>query len=175
MCCTFAHSSVSPLQKRKTGAAEWGKYGLITETDIFSKGQEFHTWLLEERKINPENLTKEQSKKEFARFIEDFNTATLPHEKFYNMDAYEKRMDAMRSGQTLTLPDDGYDPNADMRALAGARKKKASEAPSYLSRDQLEELRKVQNERVQAGKMKLLGMDIKPSFGVRMEEAEDEE
>lgn len=142
--------------------------------DIFSKGQEFHTWLLEERKINPETLSKEQSKKEFARFVEDFNTATLPHDKFYNMDAYERRMAAMRSGETLTLPDDGYDPNADMRALTGARKKKAAEAESYLSRDQLQELRKVQNERVQAGKMKLLGMDIKPSFGVRMEE-EDEE
>ena len=82
------------------------------------------------------------------------------------MDAYEKRMDAMRSGQTLTLPDDGYDPNADMRALAGARKKKASEAPSYLSRDQLEELRKVQNERVQVrGKCSTaleLGSNVNP-------------
>ena len=87
--------------------------------------------------------------KYFPSYLYLIPAATLPHEKFYNMDAYEKRMDAMRSGQTLTLPDDGYDPNADMRALAGARKKKASEAPSYLSRDQLEELRKVQNERVQ--------------------------
>jgi hypothetical protein len=41
---------------------------------IFTKGQEFHTWLVEERKINPETITKDANKKEFARFMEDYNT-----------------------------------------------------------------------------------------------------
>lgn len=43
-------------------------------TSIFNKSQEFHTWLVEERKINPETVNKDQSKKEFAKFVEDFNT-----------------------------------------------------------------------------------------------------
>ena len=41
---------------------------------IFTKNQEFYTWLVEERKINPETVSKEQQKKEFSRFVEDYNT-----------------------------------------------------------------------------------------------------
>jgi hypothetical protein len=67
------------------------------------------------------------------------------------MEAYERRMTAMRTGEFVPPPDDAYDPEADMRALAAGRKKKEkeSERESYLSREQLMELRKVQNERVE--------------------------
>jgi hypothetical protein len=41
---------------------------------MFTKRSEFHAWLVEERKINPETLSKDQERKEFAHFIEDFNT-----------------------------------------------------------------------------------------------------
>ncbi|KAK0494985.1 hypothetical protein EDD18DRAFT_1255699 [Armillaria luteobubalina] len=174
-------------KKKKAGAVpQWGKYGIISEIEyglsaprrsiicspklsIFSKGPEFHTWLVEERKINPETISKDQSKKEFARFVEDFNTATLPHEKYYNMEAYERRMSALRSGEFVPPSDDTYDPQADMKAISGAHKKKLVEHESYMSREQLMELRKVQNERIEAGKMKLLGMDIKTNMGVRMD------
>ena len=43
---------------------------------MYNKEQEFRAWLVEERKINPETITKEQTKKEFARFVEDYNTGT---------------------------------------------------------------------------------------------------
>jgi hypothetical protein len=46
----------------------------LTPSSIFNKGAEFHAWLVEERKINPEILSKDQEKKEFARFTEDYNT-----------------------------------------------------------------------------------------------------
>jgi hypothetical protein len=48
-----------------------------TVDSIYLKSQEFHTWLVEERKINPETISKEVNKKEFARFVEDFNTGVL--------------------------------------------------------------------------------------------------
>ena len=41
---------------------------------MYNKEQEFRAWLVEERKINPETTSKEQTKKEFARFVEDYNT-----------------------------------------------------------------------------------------------------
>ena len=41
---------------------------------MYNKEQEFRAWLVEERKINPETVSKEQTKKEFARFVEDYNT-----------------------------------------------------------------------------------------------------
>jgi len=156
-------------KKKSSGALQWGKYGIISEVDIFVKGPEFSTWLVEERKINPETISKDQKKKEFARYVEDFNTATLPHEKYYHMEAYERRMSALRQGDFVPPPDDAYDPQADMKAIIGAHKKKPVEHESYLSKEQLLELRKVQNERIEAGKMKLLGMDIKQNMGVRMD------
>ena len=58
-------------------------------------------------------------------------------------------MAALRSGEFVPPPDDGYDPEADMRALRGAHKRKAKDAETYMSREQLMELRKVQSERIQ--------------------------
>ncbi|GJE97548.1 hypothetical protein PsYK624_137690 [Phanerochaete sordida] len=150
--------------------AQWGKHGIISETDLYNKEAEFRSWLVEERVINPETISKEQTKKEFARFVEDYNTATLPHDKFYDIASYEMRMAALRAGEYLPPTDDGYDPNADMRALQSAHKRKPKESSeSFMTREQLMELRKVQAERVEAGKMKLLGMDIKQNMGVRMD------
>ncbi|KAI0350619.1 hypothetical protein OH77DRAFT_1412775 [Trametes cingulata] len=136
---------------------------------LYNKEQEFRAWLVEERKINPETISKEQTKKEFARFVEDYNTATLPHEKFYHMEEYERRMAAMRAGEYIPPADDSYDPTADLRAHQSTHKRRPAEKETYMSREQLMELRKVQNERIQAGKMKLLGMDIKQNMGVRMD------
>ncbi|KAI9067487.1 hypothetical protein FKP32DRAFT_1563576, partial [Trametes sanguinea] len=136
---------------------------------LYNKEQEFRAWLVEERKINPETISKEQTKKEFAQFVEDYNTATLPHEKFYHMEEYERRMAALRAGEYLPPTDDSYDPMADMRELQSTHKRRAVERETYMSKEQLMELRKVQNERIQAGRMKLLGMDIKQTMGVRMD------
>jgi len=78
--------------------SQWGKYGIISESEcvqflyrcqetvsltshcsIFSKEAEFRAWLVEERKMNPERMSKDQNKKEFARFVEDYNTGALSH------------------------------------------------------------------------------------------------
>lgn len=98
-------------------------------------------------------------------------------------------MSALRQGEYVPPANDSYDPRADMKALTTAHKKKPVEHESYLSKEQLMELRRVQNERIevssrlfslspmgltspatpQAGKMKLLGMDVKQNMGVRMD------
>jgi hypothetical protein len=95
--------------------------------------------------------------------------ATLPHDKYYNMEAHERRMQALRAGEYLPPTDDIYDFEADLKAVKSAHKKKAEEPDTYLSREQLQELRKVQQERTEISRMKLLGMDIKQSHGVRMD------
>jgi len=159
-------------KKKKHGAGptpHWGKYGIINEADQFMKTAEFQTWLVEERKVNPETISKEQNRKEFAKFIEDYNTATLPHEKYYNIAAYEARMSAMRQGEFVPPPEDSYDPMADMKAHSTRHKKAPIERESYLSKEQLMELRKVQHERIEAGRRKLLGLEVTSSYGVRMD------
>ena len=46
---------------------------------LYDKEAEFRTWLVEERKLNPETLSKDLTKKEFARFVEDYNTGEYPY------------------------------------------------------------------------------------------------
>ncbi|KAG8850462.1 hypothetical protein FRB96_009707 [Tulasnella sp. 330] len=158
-------------EKKRQGAvtSQWGKHGLITETDIYTKEQEFHLWLLEEQHQNIETLSKPAQKKFFQTFMEDFNTATLPHEKYYALEPYERRMALVRSGGTLPI-DDGYDPNKDLVEHTKSTKRVVNdETDTYLSREQLIELRKVQLERTQVGKMKQMGLEVKGSMGVRMD------
>ncbi|CAE6461766.1 unnamed protein product [Rhizoctonia solani] len=162
--------------KGKTGAVtgQWGQYGIINESHMYEKDAEFRTWLVEECKVNPESLSKDGTRKQFARFIEDYNTATLPHPKFYNMESYERQMNSLRNGMTADITTSSYDPNADMLAHSSRHKRPTTESETHLSREQLQELRQVQNERAQAGQMKRLGMDIKGSMGVRMDGTEFE-
>jgi hypothetical protein len=58
-------------------------------------------------------------------------------------------MAALRQGEFVPPPDDSYDPQADLKAIIGAHKKKVVEHESYLSKEQLMELRKVQHERIE--------------------------
>ena len=58
-------------------------------------------------------------------------------------------MTALRAGEYLPPQDDGYDPDADMRALQGSHKRKNKDNDSFITREQLMELRKVQAERVE--------------------------
>lgn len=87
--------------------------------------------------------------------------ATLPHEKFYHIEAYERRMNAMRSGDTLPPTDGGYDFEADIKAHKSTHKVPEKERESYLSREQLQELRRVQNERIEVPAFALLHIGLR--------------
>jgi len=164
-------------KKKKLGAvtAQWGQYGIISESDLYTKEEEYRTWLIEERKLNPETMSKDQTKKQFAQFVEDYNTATLPHEKYYDMPAYERRMSILRNGETLPLIDDTYDANKDMLEHSSHHRRPASEKDSFLSKEQLRELRQVQRDRLEAGKLRALGVEVPQTMGVRMDGNEFEE
>ena len=58
-------------------------------------------------------------------------------------------MALVRNGETLTRADDAYDINADMVAHSSSHKRVSTEHESYLSKEQLQELRRVQQERIQ--------------------------
>jgi hypothetical protein len=66
------------------------------------------------------------------------------------MDAHERRMKLVRAGESNLLEGlDTYDPNADVAAHTRGLKRAPRENESFLSRDELEELRKVKLERDQ--------------------------
>lgn len=77
--------------------------------------------------------------------------------------------------QCLSQGVDSYDVNADYRAHSSALKSTAAKSESYLTREQLLELRQVERERVELIKRKQLGLQISGTLGVRMDgEAVDE-
>lgn len=67
------------------------------------------------------------------------------------MQSHERRMSSLRNGDLLPLPDDAYDPNADLAAHSSAHKKPSASKDTILTKEQLQELRKVQAERAQVG------------------------
>uniref|UniRef100_A0A1D1XXJ5 Protein split ends n=1 Tax=Anthurium amnicola TaxID=1678845 RepID=A0A1D1XXJ5_9ARAE len=80
------------LGKKGAVTNSWGKYGIIRETEMWNKRPEFTAWLAEVKKVNLESLANWEEKQMFKEFMEDHNTATFPSKKYYDLDAYHRRM-----------------------------------------------------------------------------------
>ena len=74
-------------EKKKLPAA-FGARGVIRETDKNEKEPEFRAWLEEVKRVNLESVTKHEEREYFKEYAEDYNTNTLPGEKFYNLDRW---------------------------------------------------------------------------------------
>jgi len=70
---------------------QYGKYGIIRESDIYAKRSEFVVWAAEVKKIDCESMPRQEEKELFREYIEDYNTGTLPHRKYYDLEVYEKQ------------------------------------------------------------------------------------
>ncbi|ORY80289.1 hypothetical protein BCR35DRAFT_304488 [Leucosporidium creatinivorum] len=154
-------------ERKKKGleTIEWGKWGILTEADIYTKDTEYRAWLVGERMINPETLSKAKEKDIFKEYMEAFNTGTLPSDKYVDTAKYEARMNAIRGGETV-VTSERYDPNKDMESLRAAHRGAPSTAEPTIDRSRLEDLRRAQNERTEMERMKRLGMTPKASMGV---------
>ncbi|PVU84647.1 hypothetical protein BB559_007504 [Furculomyces boomerangus] len=163
----------SKSSSKSSSSNKWGKYGIIYETDIYSKQQEFIAWLIETKKIYFENLSQLDTKKWFRSFIEDFNTCAMPHKKFYDFAKWEakkaKKEDPRAKESQNNLGQ--VDLFRDQELLRANRKRNVLSTPSYsMSKEQLGELRQVQNERISAEKLKQMGFKPKEGMGVRYED-----
>lgn len=58
---------------------------------VHSEQQEFYIWLRDEKQIEPETQPPFEITKLWEDFAEDFNTATLPNEKYYNLEGWEAK------------------------------------------------------------------------------------
>jgi hypothetical protein len=66
----------------------FGARGFLKETDKYDKEAEFRAWVEEVKKLSTESLQKWEERELFKEFAEDYNTSTLPHEKFYDIDKW---------------------------------------------------------------------------------------
>jgi hypothetical protein len=75
-----------------SSAAAFGKYGIISYPSDFHKEsirRSFEIWLAEVKAIPSFNGSKHELMEYFKEYAEDFNTGTMPHEKYYNYDKWE--------------------------------------------------------------------------------------
>ncbi|PNH09503.1 hypothetical protein TSOC_003861 [Tetrabaena socialis] len=80
----------APAAKVLTHSENFGKHGIIRESDTYAKRDEFILWALEVKKTDVENLGKFDERDLFKDYMEDYNTGTLPHRKYYDLEAYER-------------------------------------------------------------------------------------
>lgn len=159
-------------KKAKKGGAiqEYGKHGVLNETDMYTKDSEFRAWIIEERTLNPEIVSNIKMKELFKTFAEDWNTVTLP-EKYYNLEAHERRMRSIANGETIAPEDTSYDFRKDEADIKNRQRAEPRQTrpQDELTYETLVELRKVARERIEGSQMKRLGLQTKESLGVRYE------
>ncbi|KAF1806177.1 hypothetical protein FB192DRAFT_1003030 [Mucor lusitanicus] len=168
----------SKKSKSSSVGDQWGKYGIIHEADLFTKEAEFQAWLIEVKHANVETLNNVKRKEMFNDFMEDYNTATMPHEKFYNLQQWERRQEAIRMGEKPIPTGDFFDFKNDEEKLKMQHRQAARAAASRqptlkLSEEQIKELTRVNRERIEADRMRKMGLKPKESMGVRYEEEND--
>jgi len=122
--------------KTLTNSDNFGKFGIIRETDAAAKRSEFTLWALEVKKVDVETLQRTEEKELFKDYIEDYNTGTMPHRKYYNLELYERQKAA----------------KAAAKGMAKAEKKEKSGAladEEALRKQREEERQKLAQERLQ--------------------------
>ncbi|KAK2553161.1 hypothetical protein P5673_025618 [Acropora cervicornis] len=144
---------------------KYGKYGILMESDMFNKQQEFYLWLQEVKQVNPEVIPRFEMKKMFDSYAEDYNTVTLPHKKFYDLEKWETkqrekgRMKAIKKAhkQQVSIESDEIQ---HKRLHSGP-------ARHEMSRQDLLEMQRIMRERQQEDYKKKSGMQIDETKGVR--------
>ncbi|KAG0353728.1 hypothetical protein BG005_007044 [Podila minutissima] len=164
----------SKKEKKSHASKAYGTYGILTQADMWNKENEFQAWLMEVKHLNPETIPQTQMKQHFLGFMEDYNTVTMPHEKFYNLAQWEDRQRAIRMGEPLPESKQGMvdlmndEEQLRMRQRDRRKLNVAASGPILMTQSQVQELRKVQNERVEADRLRKMGFDAGRK-GVRYE------
>ncbi|TFJ87007.1 hypothetical protein NSK_001341 [Nannochloropsis salina CCMP1776] len=76
---------------------QFGKHGIIRESDFHRKKNDFEVWCQEIKGLPEIPRNHHEALRLFRYYMEDYNTATFPHPKYYNVEAYE--MDEYKRGQ----------------------------------------------------------------------------
>ncbi|KAJ4461727.1 hypothetical protein PAPYR_1859 [Paratrimastix pyriformis] len=71
--------------------ASFGEHGVLRESDLYVRKEEFRAWAMDQRKIEIDSLPQFELKKLFLDYMEDYNTSTFPKSsgnKYYNLEQW---------------------------------------------------------------------------------------
>ena len=85
------HKKERRHDEKTTTTPSFGQYGIIKASDITKMQRSFEIWLSEVHGIHmsSSNIPRYELQQYFDTYREDYNTATLPHIKYYNFDKWE--------------------------------------------------------------------------------------
>jgi len=87
---------------------EFGKHGFLTEAEKYTKVGEFTIWLLDEQNIHRDRISRREEQIMWKKFMEEFNTSTFSHEKYYDLEKWEKknstRLNDKKQKQDVWMP-----------------------------------------------------------------------
>eukprot|EP00551_Chaetoceros_affinis_P007038 CAMPEP_0203662940 /NCGR_PEP_ID=MMETSP0090-20130426/730_1 /ASSEMBLY_ACC=CAM_ASM_001088 /TAXON_ID=426623 /ORGANISM="Chaetoceros affinis, Strain CCMP159" /LENGTH=489 /DNA_ID=CAMNT_0050525789 /DNA_START=67 /DNA_END=1536 /DNA_ORIENTATION=- len=146
--------SKSKSKKSATDATKeqntFGKYGIIKESDLRTSSKvqrNFEIWL-EEVKGVPQgtNVPKWEMTENFKEYAEDFNTATLPHEKYYDYDKWEmeeyNRKKAESTSKKGAISDEFQFQEEKKKQAEDKRRRELDLVRMTMSKDKIEEMKR---------------------------------
>ncbi|OEH76102.1 hypothetical protein cyc_04366 [Cyclospora cayetanensis] len=186
------HSKKSKSKKHEGGHAErkqvalgavgdrWGRYGIIHDTDMWAKRPEFTLWLLEVKNRNIEELANwvlhrdflllgtpvscltAEEKRLFSDFAEDFNTATLPHKKYYNLELWEAE-ERMRQAQKEPVHRERTEFNDEVLRMKEIRKLR-EERKQLATAQELQNLRRDRDKVMDMREQRLMATKVETLY-----------
>lgn len=138
-------------KNKDTIQSTFGKYGIIRESDFRTSGKirrSFEVWLEETRGIpQGSNVTKNELANYFKDYMEDFNTATLPHIKFYDYDKWEaeeyqrNKNEVMKQGSSTAKSDEFFHREEMWKKEEEKRRKEMELIRSGMTKEKVEEMK----------------------------------
>ncbi|KXS15144.1 hypothetical protein M427DRAFT_155560, partial [Gonapodya prolifera JEL478] len=154
------------------GPLGFGARGIIRSSDIYTKDGEFRAWLIEVKNIDPGILKPSDYRTFFSEYMEDYNTCTLPHEKYYNLDSWEKRTGISQKTGLMPNPAAPGEVNLgrdEEQLKKSLRMGKPSIPQVQMSQDEILEVKQAWEERIAADRLTKMGFKPSEKLGVRYE------
>ena len=121
-------------------APKWGAHGIIRDSDMHEKQEEFLAWLTEVKGVPQEACGRRELQEHFSSFVEDYNTATMPSDKYYNLRAWwlkeqariQREGASSASGPSAAFERTTFDDEAERRAELQRERSKQEHARTML-------------------------------------------
>ena len=130
-------------------APTFGKYGIIKAADFLRMQRSFQVWLAEVKGIPSMPGSKQEQQKYFSDFCEDFNTATMPQQKYYDYEKFEmeeykkqkaKEEKLSMTGNTL-LADEALHKREQQERARARQESERKALYGSMSREKVEEMK----------------------------------
>ena len=132
------------------GIPRFGKYGILRASDYHKTETQrsFTVWLEEVKGVMSFSGPKWELQEYFKDYMEDFNTATLPHIKYYNYDKYEmeeyekSKSKLAASTSSIVQKDEALHRQHLQQQAKAKREEELKMIKSMMNRDKVEEMKR---------------------------------